>query len=104
MAQRWEEVRDRRIQKMKRTRENIMSTWDVNLICSIIEGAISCFSHAHPECAIPRQNWRSISKRAARIIINEHRKRFGSPVDRLVVQHVARRVMRLLERSQRRAA
>jgi hypothetical protein len=81
-----------------------MSTWDVNLICTIIEGAIACFSHAHPECAIPKQKWRSISKRAARIIINEHKKRFGSPVDRLVVQHVARRVMRLLERSQRRAA
>jgi hypothetical protein len=86
------------------TRKITMSTWDVNLICNIIEGAIACFSHAHPECAIPKQNWRSISKRAARTILNEHRKRFGSPVDRLVVQHVARHVMRLLERSQRRAA
>ena len=86
------------------TRDNTMSTWDVNLICNIIEGAIACFSHAHPERAIPKLNWRSISKRAARIIINEHRKRFGSPVDCLVVQHVARRVLRLLERSQRKAA
>lgn len=81
-----------------------MTTWDVTLICNIIEGGFACFNHAHPERAIPRQNWRSISKRAARVIINEHRKRFGNPVDRLVVQHIARRVMRLLKRQERRAA
>lgn len=81
-----------------------MTMWDVKLICNIVDGAIACFSHAHPDSAIPRQNWRSISKRAARVIINEHRKRFGNPVDRLVVQHVAQRVLRLLKRQRRDAA
>jgi hypothetical protein len=81
-----------------------MMAWDAKLICKMIEGGISCFSRAHPTWAIPREHWHSIAKRSARMILDEHRRRFGNPVDRLVVQHVARQVMRILKKQQQKAA
>lgn len=81
-----------------------MKTWDVKLISNIIQGGIAGFCHDHPDVAIPRQWWGSISKRISKRLLKEHEMRFGNPVDKLVVKHVAHRVARLIQREIEEAA
>ena len=76
-----------------------MLIWGNELISNIIRGGLGmCFS-AHSDISIPEHRWGSITCRIAPVILNEHRKRFGNPVDRVVAEYVAKEVMKLVEQS-----
>ncbi len=81
-----------------------MQFWGNELISNIIRGGLSMCFTAHPELLIPEQRWGSITCRIAPVILNEHRKRFGSPVDRLEIEHRTREVLKLLNQDHRDVA
>ncbi len=81
-----------------------MLTWGETLITNILRGGLSMCFNAHPEIAIPERRWASITCRITPVILDEHRRRFGNPVDRLLAKYVAKEVMQLLEPSNRDAA
>ncbi len=81
-----------------------MLIWGEVLISNIIRGGLSMVFNAHPEITIPERRWGSITCRIVPVILEEHRKRFGTPVDRLVAQYVAQDVMKLIDPSFRDAA
>jgi hypothetical protein len=80
-----------------------MRAWDLELICRMIEGGIASYCFEHPDKAIPKDRWRSISKRSAAMVLMEFRKRFGNPVDQVLARHVAHEVLEVIEQSFREA-
>lgn len=68
-----------------------MKRFDTDLFRTIIEGALATFNESHPDRTVPKDVWRSISKRASRILMREFRRRFGDPQDRLVSEAMERR-------------
>jgi hypothetical protein len=78
--------------------------WGNELLSNIIRGRLSMCFTAHPDISIPEHRWGSITCRIAPVILNEHRKRFGVPVDRVVPEYVAKEVLKIVEPSFRDAA
>ena len=81
-----------------------MLIWGETLVSNIIRGGLSMCYNAHPELAIPERRWGSITCRITPVLLEEHRRRFGNPVDRLLTQYVAKEVMQLLGPNYRDAA
>jgi hypothetical protein len=74
-----------------------MLPWGEVLLTNIIRGGLGVCFNAHPELAIPERRWGSITCRIAPVILDEHRKRFGNPVDRLLARYVAEEVLKEIE-------
>lgn len=81
-----------------------MLPWGDVLLSNIIRGGLGACFNAHPDLLIPERRWGSIACRIAPVILDEHRKRFGNPVDRLIAQYVAKDVLKLIDPSYRGVA
>jgi hypothetical protein len=81
-----------------------MLIWGNELLSNIIRGGLSMCFTAHPDISIPEHRWGLITSRITPVILSEHRKRFGAPVDRVVAEYVAKEVMKIVEQSFRDAA